>query len=537
LKEKSDDTVTASDQKASQAASELTRNARIALRDAFNQMCGREQIPRSKGHFEGFFEQALAVVNREEKNIRAETTPFFNFPQEEKKLNAMLDAARKEVEAGNSTRTEASEYLGLLNRLKSFPILLGMIARALLLGVMIAFLVPPFVGYLTHEHPDSLLVTLPPAIWSLLAFAVPFLLMLFSLMLRKNHIVQHGRILTALAHARIEQEIHEQIRIVWHEALGLVKDSVNRASSDFQEFCEELQKQFEPCNAPPISHSHMPRTAFQRPLMGNEACLSGKAMPGPRDAFSLKNREGIVHDHLPLANADWIHHLQQMVRFDGYGEPHGFIRPQDMVVSFLPESYPEDWKPSEKVPTAECLAERALGQTQLLCLDKPGIVKFIDPEHRQFWIGSSKGNDPYGPEIVIRSQPSVERNQGFDTNKMDYGKCSEDVLDVTQLAHFESSIELKGVTSWMKAYEFDKLFHAVPQQRMIDYADKWLMDHLSALATSQSSVVSTHVGTVQIVRAPDTIVQKDEVLMKIGNQEIRAPESGLFRVRADQEIH
>jgi hypothetical protein len=534
---KFESTVTASHQRATQEASELTRNTRIALRDAFNQICGREQIPRSKRHFEAFLEQTRAIVEREEKNIRAEATPFFSFPQEEKNLNAMLDAARKEVEAGNSERAEASEYLGLLNRLKSFPILLGMIARALLLGVMIAFLVPPFVGYLTHEHPDSPLTTIPPAIWSLLAFAGPFLIMLFSLVLRKNHIVQHGRILTALAHARIEHEIHEQIRTIWHDAFAVVKGSVHRALSEFQEFCGELQQQFEPSHAPPISHSYMPRTAFQRPLMGNEACLSGKDMPGPREAFRLKNRDKLVRDHLSLQDADWIHHLQQMIRFDGYEEPKGFVRPQDMVVSFLPESYPEDWKHSEKAATAKCLAERALVHTQLFCLDKPGIIEFTDPEHQQFWQDSSRGYEPYGPEIVIRSQPSVERNQGFDTKENDYGKCSKDVIHATQLDGFEDSIELKGLTSWMKAYEFTKLFHAIPQQRMIQDACAWLMNRLSASAKSQIPVESTHAGIVQIEREPDTIVQKDEVLMKIGNQEIKAPELGLFRVRADQEIH
>ena len=537
LKKKSDVTVTASVQKAEQAASELTRNARISLRDAFNQLSGRGQTPRSKRHFEAFLEQTRASVEREEKNIRAEATPFFSFPHEEKKLNAMLDAARKEVEAGNTERADASEYLGLLNRLKSFPILLGMIARVLLLGVMIAFLVPPFVGYLTHEHPDSPLAAIPPAIWSLLAFAGPFLVMLFSLVLRKNHIVQHGRILTALAHARIEHEIHEQIRTIWQDACAVVKGSVHRALSDFQEFCGELQQQFDPCHAPAVSHSHMPRTAFQRPLMGNEGCLSGKDMPGPREAFRLKNRDNLVHDHLSLQDADWIHHLQQMIRFDGYEEPKGFVRPQDMVVSFLPESYPEDWKDGEKAATAKWLAEHALVHTQLFCLDKPGIIEFTDPEHQQFWQGSSRGHEPYGPEIVIRSQPSVERNQGFDTKENDYGKCSKDVIHATQLDGFEDSIELKGLTSWMKAYEFTKLFHAIPQQRMIQDACAWLMNKLSASAKSQIPVESTHAGIVQIEREPDTIVQKDEVLMKIGNQEIKAPELGLFRVRADQEIH
>lgn len=481
--------------------------ATMALRDDLDRLAGPARAARSKAQLDAFFVDAERRLRVQTGSLADAPAALFDFSSDPS-VHEMLDRARKDVDEGRDNLAEAADLRGLTVRLQGHPSLLAMALRAVFASALLVVLVPPVLALLRAWRPESWLVSLPPEIWSVAAFAAPFAAMLLSVKYRHNHIRQHARKLTALAMARLEKRVAQMCSERLKSAFGKVADDVAGAREGFLRLCDELFDRLAD-RQPPLSRPELPVTAFQQPLLAGDG---SEASPGSAGSMEASSRDGVLAPYASLGDEDFCALLRRLI---GAGSvAPSFLAPD---LDRQAEGRAVDDPAGRVIEATLSFAARELSLT--------------DPEHRLHWEEAAALAGPMRREIALRSSPSIERQQGYDIAGGKYHRCSADM----ELPEFHRDIRrLGGFASWMNYHRFPHLAAAIQNPQTATAARTWLIGGLSQEASVREEFRAPASGELSIEAQQWSAVGPGDLLARVGSHAWQAANEGFVVFRQDE---
>ena len=470
-----------------------------ALRDDINLLAGPSFSARSRAQLDAFFLDAEQHVRNRATALEASSSSLFDFSSEPS-VHEMLDKARKDVDEGRDKLTEAADLRGLTVRLHGHPSLLAMALRAFFASALLVMLVPPALAMLRAWKPGFWLFSLPPELWTAIAFLSPFVAMLLSVKYRHNHIGQHARKLTALALARLEKRVAELCSERLKSSFEKIADDVALARKGFLEFCDHLLARIS-SSQPSLSHPQLPTTAYQQPLLGGD---DGKGLSKPTEKLQASSRDGVTVPYESLRDEDYGALLARLVAFSAVPPSH--LAP--------------DLDQKAGAVAVEDPAGRIVSATLAFAARE---LSFADENHVEQWREAAGFSDLLRREIGLRSAPSVEKQQGHDIGEGRFNRCSAGM----ELPGFHRDIlNLDGYASWMTYNKFPSLASAIQNPQTVQATKAWLTNGLSQEPAVCEELKAPAAGVVSIEAEPWSRVESGAVLAKVGDRELRSGSSG-----------